>query len=117
MLSATSLKLLRKLKVSRSGDHYRFDRSHFSAIAGLEYLEHLDLEFQIPKAWWFAFAGMRTLNYLHGIVDDRDIDEEEGNDDSLEVLASAVKRGGAFSRVRIGAQFAMRKRLHCDRGG
>jgi hypothetical protein len=116
MLSATSLKLLRKLKVWRSGDNYRFDRSHFSTIAGLEYLEHLDLEFQIPQAWWFAPAGMRTLNYLCGIVDDREIDEEEGNNDSLEALASAVKRVGAFSRVRLAARFAMRKRLHCYRG-
>jgi hypothetical protein len=116
MLSATSLKLLRKLKVGRNGDNYRFDRSHFSAIAGLEHLEHLDLQFQIPQAWWFALARMRTLNYLCGIVDDRDIDKEEGKVDSLEVLASAVKRVGAFSRVRLGAQWTMRKRLHCYRG-
>jgi len=131
-LSATSLKFLRKLTVTGSED-YCFDDSTFEAIARLEYLEHLDLEIEIPRVWWFRLARLRKLNYLCGIVDEEErdaeevdegevdeggIDEDEGNDDFsfFVALALVVKAFGAFSQVRIWGKHMIRKKLECYRG-
>jgi hypothetical protein len=134
-LSATSLKFLRKLKVTRCDDYW-FDDSHFEAIARLEYLEHLDLEIEIPRVWWLRLAYLRRLNYLCGIADEEErdegevdegemdegemdeggIDEEEVNYATLQALALVVKFVGEFSLVRIWGKHMIRKKLHCYRG-